>query len=232
MESSQELVDQIASLVRTELEGEGSGHDWWHIQRVWKTALAIAKSETKNSTATSSANNDSIPNLLIVELGALLHDIADYKFHGGDESAGGKAAADILASFEVPNQIVDSVVHIVDNVSFKGGHDENKMQSLEGKIVQDADRLDSMGAIGIARVFAYGGAKGREIHNPDRPADPTQSKEEYMKNTSSGINHFYEKLLKLKDLMNTDTGRELAAARHTFMQEYLERFYQEWDGKA
>lgn len=213
---STEIIQKTADMVKEKFTGEGSGHDWWHIYRVWKTAKTIANGENANT--------------IVVELGALLHDIADYKFNNGDEEIGGKTAKEWLESIGVDNNIIKQVVHIVDNVSFKGNADQNKMQSIEGKIVQDADRLDAIGAIGIARCFAYGGHKGHEIYNPDIKPNLNMSKEEYKNHKGTQINHFYEKLLLLKDLMNTETGKELAQQRHDFMEQYLEEFLAEWAG--
>lgn len=215
-------------MVKKKFMGEGSGHDWWHIYRVWNTAKTIAAGEesgTEDSTAQS-------VNHLVVELAALLHDIADYKFHEGDETIGGKVSREWLESIGVEGDIIDQVVYIVDNVSFKGGGDSKKMQSLEGKIVQDADRLDSMGAMGIARCFAYGGFRNQEIYNPEIAPRLGMSKEEYKNHRGTQINHFYEKLLLLKDLMNTQTARKLAKQRHQFMETYLAEFFAEWEGKS
>lgn len=211
-----DLVQKTAEMLKEKFSGEGSGHDWWHIYRVWQNAKQIAKSEDVN--------------LEIVELGALLHDIADYKFHDGDEAIGGQAAAEWLQSLNADSATIEAVVHIVDNVSFKGGGD-NKMESLEGMVVQDADRLDAIGAVGIARCFAYGGHKGNEIYNPEIKPNLNMSKEQYKKSVSPQINHFYEKLLLLKDLMNTKTGRQMAEHRHKYMEDYLEEFFAEWEGK-
>jgi uncharacterized protein len=213
---NQDLVTKTADMIKEKFTGEGSGHDWWHIYRVWQTAKTIAASENANVT--------------VVELGALLHDIADYKFHGGDEEIGGKVTREWLSSIGADQETINQVVHIVDNVSFKGGG-ENKMQSLEGKIVQDADRLDGIGAMGIARCFAYGGHKGHEIYNPEISPRLNMTKEEYKSHKSTQINHFYEKLLLLKDLMNTSTGKELAQDRHEFMELYLQQFFAEWEGQ-
>jgi len=211
------IINKVAQLVRSQLEGEGSGHDWWHIYRVWNNAKLIAKGETCNQ--------------FIVELGALLHDIADYKFHEGDELIGGKVAREILEKLNVSEEDIKAVVHIVDNVSFKGEANNNKMQTFEGKIVQDADRLDAVGAMGIARTFAYGGHKGHEIYNPEIKPKLNMTKEEYKSHKGTQINHFYEKLLLLKDLMNTETARKIAEHRHKFMQEYLDEFFAEWNGE-
>lgn len=217
--NNQEIIAKTAEWVKAKFASEGSGHDWWHILRVWNSAKEIVKEISKQEQIDG----------FVVELGALLHDIADHKFHD-DELLGGKVSREWLTSLGVSTEIVEAVVHIVDNVSFKGGVGGNKMQSLEGKVVQDADRLDSMGAIGIARCFTYGGYKGNEIYNPDVNPREEMTKEEYKKSPPS-INHFYEKLLKLKNLMNTAAGKKLAQHRHQVMEEFLANFYAEWDGK-
>ncbi len=215
--TKEEIIEATKQHVKQVLSGEGSGHDWWHIQRVWNNAKLIAEGEKAD--------------LFIVELGALLHDIADYKFHNGDEEIGGKTAGEWLEKCNCDPEVIEKVVHIVNHVSFKGNVHENKMKSIEGKIVQDADRLDAMGAMGIARCFTYGGSKGREIYNPDKKFKPNMTKDEYKSNDGSAINHFYEKLLLLKDLMNTETAKKIATERHIFMEQYLERFFQEWNGE-
>ncbi|MFS8131247.1 MAG: HD domain-containing protein [Candidatus Dojkabacteria bacterium] len=212
-----EVVEKTAEHVKSLFTGEGSGHDWWHILRVWNNAKLIASKEKS-------------VNLFHIELGALLHDIADYKFHGGDETIGGKTSAEWLKGLGVDENDIEAVVHIVDNVSYKGG-EINKIKSFEGMIVQDADRLDAIGAIGIARCFAYGGNVGHEIYNPDIKPSLNMSKEEYKKHKSTQVNHFYEKLLKLKDLMNTKSAKRIAQKRHVYMEKYLQEFLAEWEGK-
>ena len=214
----EQVIKNTVDFVKKTLADDSSGHDWWHIYRVWMLAKHIGKEEKAD--------------LFVVELGALLHDIADYKFHDGDDEIGGKVTEEWLLSQEVDKEIVNSVKHIVDNVSFKGNRGETKIKSLEGKVVQDADRLDAIGAMGIARCFAYGGAKGRQIYDPDIKPNLDMSKEDYKKHKGTQINHFYEKLLLLKDLMNTQTGKKMAQKRHEFMLTYLDEFYSEWDGKA
>ncbi|MDE2038138.1 MAG: HD domain-containing protein [Patescibacteria group bacterium] len=210
------IIERTRGYVRSKFETEGTGHDWWHIERVLNSALAINKKERADP--------------FIVELGALLHDIADFKFNGGDAAAGGKAAREWLEGIGADPATTDAVCHIVDNVSFKGLGEKNGMASLEGKIVQDADRLDAIGAIGVARAFAYGGYKGRPLFDPaGRTKDG--SFEDYKKGSDSTIHHFYEKLLHVKDLMNTSTGKRLAARRHRFIERYLEEFDAEWNGK-
>lgn len=210
------VVQSLADLIKFQFEGESTGHDWFHIQRVWKNAQLIAKNEQCNQ--------------FIVELGALLHDIADHKFVENSEVEGNTRTSEILSKLGVPQEDIIDVQHIVLNCSFKGGLTLNKMESIEGLIVQDADRLDAIGAIGIARTFAYGGKYGNEIYNPDIPPTEFKSAKEYRDKRTHTINHFYEKLLKLKDGMNTETGKRLAEERHNFMLKFLEQFYGEWTG--
>ncbi len=210
-------VSKIAEEVKTKMVGEGSGHDWWHVYRVWKMAQRIGRVEKAD--------------LVIVELAALLHDIADWKFYGGDDTVGPRVAAEMLARHQVPQEMIDSIGEIIKEGSFKGAGVKTEPSTLEGKIVQDSDRLDAIGAIGIARTFAYGGHKNRAMYEPDIKPILHASKEEYFNNKSPTINHFYEKLLLLKDLMNTVTAKEIAQERHTFMEEYLDRFYKEWAGE-
>lgn len=213
-----EILTKTEIHVRQKLEGEGSGHDWWHIHRVRNTALKLGKEERAN--------------LFIVELAALLHDIADHKFHGGDEEIGPVTAQSWLESLEVEESVIEHVCEIIRDVSFKGAEVETLMKTIEGKVVQDADRLDAIGAIGIARAFAYGGHKGRELHNPNITPETHDSFEQYKKSTGPTLNHFYEKLFLLKDRMNTESGRKLAEERHQFMEEFVERFQSEWDGNV
>jgi uncharacterized protein len=207
------IIDKTQQFVRTTLEHAEGGHDWWHIHRVWINAKRIAQTETAD--------------LLVVELAALLHDIADSKFHGGDEEIGPATAGDFLRSLHVDEDIVTHVQQIIRHISFKAGFEKATFHSKELEIVQDADRLDAIGAIGIARAFNYGGFKSREIYNPEIIPHLNMSKEEYKNSTAPSINHFYEKLLLLKDKMNTDTGKQLAEQRHQFMEIYLEQFYLE-----
>jgi uncharacterized protein len=213
----QNLINDTIAYVKKELENAEGGHDWFHIERVYKNALLIANGE----------NCD----ILIVQLGALLHDIADSKFHDGDETVGPKKARLFLESKNVPENKIVPVINIIENISFKGGHETKKFSSLELDIVQDADRLDAIGAIGIARTFNYGGFKNRAIYNPKINPNLHMSKEEYKKSDAPTINHFYEKLLLLKDKMNTKTGKEIAAQRHEFMELFLDQFYDEWNGE-
>ena len=211
-----DLIDRTANHIKTVLSGDGTGHDWWHVYRVWKMAQRIGHAEQADP--------------LIVELAALLHDIADWKLQDGDSSVGPKRAKEWLDSLGLDSSIVDHVGQIIANISFKGAAVEQPPLSLEGKVVQDADRLDAMGAIGIARAFAYGGAKGRAIYDPAVPPAEHRTAEAYLKSGGHTINHFYEKLLLLKDRMNTATGRAVAETRHAVMEDYLRQFYEEWEG--
>jgi uncharacterized protein len=213
----QTTIQSVADEVRAQLDGEGSGHDWWHIYRVWNMAKRIGDLEGADA--------------YIVELAAFLHDIADWKFHGGDETVGPNMARQMLEKHFVPADVTDRICNIIRGMSFKGAGVSTRMESIEGKVVQDADRLDAIGAIGIARAFAYGGHANRPMFEPDKKPVMHQTKEEYLKSGGSTVNHFYEKLLLLKDRMNTATTKEIAAGRHRFLEEYLDRFYQEWDGK-
>jgi uncharacterized protein len=208
-----EIIDKTILFVRTTLQNAEGGHDWWHIQRVYTNAKLIAATEDCD--------------LLTVELAALLHDIADSKFHNGDEEIGPKTAGNFLLSINVDQQIINHVQQIIRHISFKSGFDKLSFESPELRIVQDADRLDAIGAIGIARAFSYGGFKGREIYNPEIKPNLNMSKEEYKNTTAPSINHFYEKLLLLKDKMNTSSGKKLAEQRHAFMKSYLEQFFME-----
>lgn len=212
-----EIITETVRFVQTRLAEAEGGHDWWHIHRVWTNAKRIACEEQVDP--------------YVVELAALLHDIADSKFHDGDEEIGPRTAQQFLASLPVDSQVVDHVVHIIRSVSFKGGHNEGGFHSPELAVVQDADRLDAIGAIGIARSFNYGGHKGRGLYDPGIPPNLHMSKEEYKHSTAPTINHFYEKLLLLKDKMNTETGRKMAEERHRFMEAYLDQFYREWHGE-
>jgi uncharacterized protein len=218
MQSNLELVDETVLFVKQELANAEGGHDWWHIERVWNNAKTIAQHENVNQ--------------LIVELAALLHDIADSKFNNGNEEIGPQKAAGFLHSLQVPHDIIEHVVLIIQNISFKGGKEKSAFHSPELSVVQDADRLDAIGAIGIARAFNFGGFKNRELYNPTVQPNLNMSKEEYKQSSAPTLNHFYEKLLLLKDLMNTQTGKQMAEKRHLFMEQYLTRFYAEWDGKA
>lgn len=197
------------------MQGESSGHDWWHIYRVWQTSLYIAARENVDSD--------------IVQLAALLHDIGDWKFHAGDESVGPRLAREWLQSLAVDETVITHVCTIIANLSFKGADVKPAPLSPEGQVVQDADRLDAIGAIGIARAFAYGGAKGREMHDPQAEPVLHTSFEQYKASKGTTINHFHEKLLLLKDRLNTSTAKTLAEHRHAFMLEFLAEFDQEWN---
>jgi uncharacterized protein len=211
------LISRTADHVRDLLSGDSAGHDWWHIERVRRVALTIAREEHAN--------------LFLVEVAALLHDVADWKFTGGDESAGPAAARKWLVSLEADQPTIDHVCRIIGQLSFKGAGVPTPMDSLEGACVQDADRLEALGAIGIARTFAYGGWKGQAMHDPELPPQMHGSFAEYKQNKGTTINHFHEKLLLLKDRMNTASGKRLALARHEFMELYLRQFFGEWEGR-
>ncbi len=210
-----EILIKTEAYVRQQLEGEGSGHDWWHIHRVRNVALQIGKQENAD--------------LFVVELAALLHDIADHKFHGGNEDIGPATARKWLEELEVPEPTIKHVTNIIRDVSFKGAEVDTHMKTIEGKVVQDADRLDALGAIGIARAFAYGGYKERELYNPGIKPESHQSFEDYKKSTGPTINHFFEKLFLLKDRMNTTSGRKIANERHKYMEDFVARFLSEWE---
>ena len=214
----QNLISNTINFVKKELEGAEGGHDWFHIERVYKNTLLIGKSENVDMT--------------VVALGALLHDIADAKFHGGDETVGPRVARQWLESQSTDEEIINHVIAIINNISYKGGKNMRTIHSLELDVVQDADRLDAIGAIGIARTFNYGGFKNHKIYDPGVPVNLTMTKEEYKKSTAPTLNHFYEKLLLLKDLMNTESGKKLAQKRHEYMQGFLDQFYEEWNGEA
>jgi uncharacterized protein len=215
MEQTTIITKTIAFVQETLQHAEG-GHDWFHIERVYKNALLIAKEETVDE--------------FVVSLGALLHDIADAKFHNGDETVGPKVAREFLESVAVAEDIIVHVENIITNISFKGGNFEQRFSSPELDVIQDADRLDAIGAIGIARTFNYGGFKNRKIYDPAIEPNLNMTKEEYKKSTAPTINHFYEKLLLLKDKMNTETGKKIAEQRHAFMERFLDQFYAEWNG--
>ncbi len=218
MPDRESILHQTVNYVKEALAGETTGHDWWHTYRVWRTAIKIAQQEEVD--------------LFVVELGALLHDIADWKFYQGDDEVGPEKARAWLEGLGVDPLTITRVTEIVRTISFKGSGEKSQVSTREAMVVQDADRLDAIGAIGIARAFAYGGHRGREIYNPDINPARDQTAEEYKKNTSPSINHFYEKLLLLKDLMNTQSGKAMAVDRHQFMEQFLARFFQEWNGLA
>lgn len=210
-----ELIRKTINLVKEKLEGTESGHDWFHIERVWKLSLKIQEKEGGDK--------------LIIELAALLHDIADPKFHNGDETLASKIVRNFLTEQNLDPSVVEKVIFIIENMSFKNRNDAPENLPLELKIVQDADRLDAIGAIGIARTFNFGGYKNNLMYHPDIKPKLNQTKEEYKKSNGTTINHFYEKLLLLKDLLNTDTAKNIADHRHQFMLQFLEEFYNEWN---
>lgn len=212
----EKIIELTVAFVKQTLVDAEGGHDWWHIFRVWQLSKRIAETEKVD--------------MLVVELGALLHDIADAKFHNGDECVGPEKARNFLLSINVGEEIIIHVERIIANISFKGGRVIQQFKSLELDIIQDADRLDAIGAIGIARTFNYGGFKNREIYNPGIQPNLNLTKEEYKNSTAPTLNHFYEKLLLLKDRMNTATGRKMAEQRHQFLELFLDEFYAEWDG--
>lgn len=218
--SEAEIIDNTIAFVKKVLKGAEGGHDWFHTERVLKNAQQIAKGEEVND--------------FVVALGALLHDIADAKFYDGDETIGPKKAATFLISQDVDSSVIEHVVKIIEHISFKNSltAEGKKFMSKELEVIQDADRLDAIGAIGIARCFNYGGFKNRELYNPEIEPSLNMTKAEYKKSTSPTINHFYEKLLLLKDAMNTKTGLRIAKERHRFMEKYLTQFFAEWNGKA
>ncbi|MGB5555832.1 MAG: HD domain-containing protein [Flavobacteriaceae bacterium] len=216
-----QIIEKTVRFVKETLIDAEGGHDWFHIERVFRNSTMIAKEENVDS--------------LTVALAALLHDIADAKFYGGDETVGPKMANAFLDQLPVAKEITAHVIKIIENISFKNTLIKNEgiqFSSLELQVVQDADRLDAIGAIGIARAFNYGGYKNREIHNPDCAPKLNLTKEEYKTSKAPTINHFYEKLLLLKDKMNTVTGKKLAEARHQYMLDYLDQFHKEWNGQV
>ena len=216
--AKEDIISKTIAFVKKELANAEGGHDWFHIERVYKNALLIAKHEAVN--------------LEVVQLGALLHDIADSKFHDGDETVGPKVAREFLFQLNIDSHVIEHVIKIIENISFNSSLDPNKsFASPELDVVQDADRLDALGAIGIARTFNYGGFKNRALYNPDIKPNLTMNKAEYKASMAPTINHFYEKLLLLKDKMNTKSGKQIAEKRHKFMLEYLDMFYSEWDGE-
>jgi len=217
--NQEQIIQNTITFVKEELKDAEGGHDWFHIERVFKNALLISREEKVD--------------VFVVSLAALLHDIADPKFHNGDENLGPKIATKFLIEQKVPKEIGQHVVKIIKHVSFKNslGDDSKQFTSKELEVVQDADRLDAIGAIGIARCFNYGGFKDRALYDPEIIPNLTMTKEEYKTSTAPTINHFYEKLLLLKDKMNTTSGKKIAESRHQFMEIYLQQFYNEWNGK-
>ncbi len=216
MLNTEDQITRTIAFVKEQLANAEGGHDWFHIERVYNNALLISKTEDVD--------------LLVVSLGALLHDIADSKFHDGDESVGPKIAREFLFNLNVDSIVIEHVINIIDNISFKGGHVTQQFHSKELDVVQDADRLDAIGAIGIARCFNYGGFKNRQLYNPEIKPNLKMTKEEYKNSNAPTINHFYEKLLLLKDKMNTQTGKKIALERHQYMERFLDQFYKEWKG--
>jgi uncharacterized protein len=212
-----DLINKTITFVKEQLNGAEGGHDWFHIERVYKNTLLIADKEECD--------------LTVVKLAALLHDVADSKFHDGDETIGPKLATRFLESQGVENDTIVHVVNIIKNISYKGGNFEKDFSSKELDVVQDADRLDAIGAIGIARTFNYGGFKNRALYDPEIAPNTNMSKEEYKNSQAPTINHFYEKLLLLKDKMNTESGKKIAEERHRFMESFLSQFYAEWEGE-
>jgi uncharacterized protein len=217
--TQEEQINNTIDFVKKALSDAEGGHDWFHIERVYKNALLIAK-------------NESVDNF-IVALGSLLHDIADSKFHNGDETVGPRIAREFLFKQNVDSTIIEHIIKIIENISFKSSlGTSKKFSSPELDVIQDADRLDAIGAIGIARCFNYGGFKNRKLYDPSIKPNLNMSKEEYKSSDGPTINHFYEKLLLLKDRMKTKTGLRLAKERHDYMKDYLDQFYKEWNGKA
>lgn len=208
------IIEKTKRYVKDTLSKDASGHDWWHVYRVWKLAMYLAKEENANE--------------YIVALAALLHDIADWKFNNGDLTAGPKVAREWLMSLNVDDTIISSVCNIIETISFKGANVHCDLKSLEAKVVQDADRLDAIGAIGIGRTFAYGGHQGRAMYEPNISPDQHHTFEDYKNSEGTTVNHFYEKLLLLKDRMNTRAGKQIAEKRHQLMVNYLEEFMNEW----
>jgi len=214
--NKEQIISSTAAFVKSTLENAEGGHDWFHILRVWNNAKLITKQETVDT--------------FIVELGALLHDIADSKFYNGDETIGPKVARSFLESQKIEETVIVHIENIISNISYKGGNFQQKFTSPELAVIQDADRLDAIGAIGIARCFNYGGFKNRPLYNPEIEPNLNQTKEEYKNNSAPTINHFYEKLLLLKDRMNTTSGKKIAEERHQYMETFLQQFYDEWNG--
>jgi uncharacterized protein len=211
-----DIIQKTSVYIKQEFSDDSSGHDWWHIYRVWKNAIAICEQERADR--------------FTVELAALLHDLDDWKFNENEDETPSRAKA-WMESCNVNSEMIEKVCEIIMHISYKGAQVENKMKSLEGLIVQDADRLDAIGAIGIGRAFAYGGYKNRPMYDPERSNNMHASFEEYKNSKSATINHFYEKLLLLKDMMNTGTAKRIAEQRHEVMLSFLSQFMNEWEGK-
>ena len=214
--TQQEIIQKTAEHIKQEFSDDSSGHDWWHIYRVWKNAITISEHEKADS--------------FIVQLAALLHDLDDWKFNDREDETPQRARA-WMESCSVDSHIIEQVCEIIMHISYEGANVENEMKSIEGFIVQDADRLDAIGAIGIGRAFAYGGYKNRLMYDPDSPPQMHVTFEQYKNSKSATINHFYEKLLLLKDRMNTSTAKRIAAHRHETMVEFLDQFMSEWEGR-
>lgn len=211
---NRELLRTVEEMVRSRFEKDNTGHDWFHIERVWKMACHLQEKEGGDRE--------------LIELAALLHDISDHKLNGGHLNKGGQVSSEILRSLNYPEERIQKVAVIIDAVSYKGALVKDSMSSLEGKIVQDADRLDAIGAIGIGRAFAYGGSKGRAMYDPGITSEMHNSFEQYARSEGHTINHFYEKLLLLKDRLHTETAKKIGSERHQFMEEFLSRFLNEW----
>lgn len=213
----EEIIQNTIIFVKNELKDAEGGHDWFHIERVYKNALLISENEEGDK--------------MVVSLGSLLHDIADSKFHNGDETVGPKKARRFLKTQNISEEKIRHVVKIIENISFKGGNKNQEFHSKELDVVQDADRLDALGAIGIARTFNYGGFKNRKLYDPEIKPNLEMTPSEYKVSDAPTINHFYEKLFLLRDRMNTETARKIAVERHQFMEIFLDQFYAEWNGK-
>jgi uncharacterized protein len=210
-----EVISRTEQYARHELGEDSSGHDWWHVHRVREIAVGLAKSENAD--------------VYIVELAALLHDISDYKLNGGDQQKGPRMAYEWLASLGESEQCATAVAEIIATLSFKGAGTLSEMSTVEGMVVQDADRLDALGAIGVARAFAFGGYAGQPMHEPAAQPHLHSTPDEYLKRKGTTVNHFYEKLFLLKDRMNTENARLVAARRHMVLKEFLDEFFLEWD---
>lgn len=209
------VIEEIKALVRNQFEADASGHDWYHIERVYKLAIHLQSKEGGD--------------LEVIELAALLHDISDYKLNGGIYDDGGNQARKILSNYPIDSEKIELICSIIDDVSYKGAKVADKMTTIEGKIVQDADRLDAIGALGIARTFAYGGHKGQPMYDPELKPQLHEDFNTYANSRTSTINHFYEKLLLLRDRLNTETAKEIGNQRHQLMEDYLASFYAEWN---
>ncbi|MGK0422375.1 MAG: hypothetical protein ACJAT9_002063 [Polaribacter sp.] len=216
--NQEKIITATIAFVKKELKNAEGGHDWFHIQRVFKNSILISKDEKVD--------------VFVVSLAALLHDIADPKFYKGDETVGPRIASEFLTNQKVTSSIIEHVIHIIKHISFKNSFDKEMktFTSKELEVVQDADRLDAIGAVGIARCFNYGGFKNRALYDPEIIPNLNMTKEQYKSSNAPTINHFYEKLLLLKDQMNTASGKKIATQRHAFMETYLQQFYNEWDG--